>query len=356
MIDVEALLAPIPGDAPAGPNLRFVAGDTTLDKIEELRREEDAALDPDGRGKEADWTAVQRACEAALQEKSKDLQLAALLTESLAWCEGFAGVLSGMQLTRRLLETYWDGIHPGFEDGEVVEALRARWLSWLGSSRDFLTAVKSIPITSGPGVEERGWAAYEDAERVDAAAISTDQTAYNEMLQAGRIPSSHWQSLIAGTPLERLQSIVETLQALEEELQSLRSFCDEKFAEDAPSMVDLAGFLVDCREYLQGRLAGAEVPADAGMAVGDTGGEAGGGGAAAGGGGGPISSRDEAFRRLREAAEYLRRTEPHSPVPYLVERAVNWGQMPFQEMLRDVLKDDKARSGILETLGMLDQD
>jgi predicted component of type VI protein secretion system len=75
---------------------------------------------------------------------------------------------------------------------------------------------------------------------------------------------------------------------------------------------------------------------------------------AAHGGGGPIASRDDAYRRLREAAEYLRRTEPHSPVPYLVERAVNWGQMPFQEVLRDVLKDDKARASLLETLGLND--
>lgn len=359
MINLEELLAPIPGDSPTGKDLRVVAGDTTIGEIEDKRREEDAALDPDGRGKEADWIGVQRACESALTERSKDLQLAAHLTESLAWCEGFPGVLAGLQLTRQLLETYWDTLHPGFEDGEIVEPLRARWLSWMGSSRDFLTAVKSIAITSGPGVEERSWADYEDAERVDSAAITSDQTAYQEMLKAGRIPSSQWQALIAATPLERLGATLETMQALEAELQALRALCDEKFKEDAPNLVDLAGFFLDCREYLEARMAGME-PADVGGGeiAGDVGGAApaaAGGGSGGGGGGGPITTRDEAFRRLREAADYLRRTEPHSPVPYLVERAVNWGQMPFQEMLRDVLKDDKARVAILETLGMQDQ-
>ena len=38
------------------------------------------------------------------------------------------------------------------------------------------------------------------------------------------------------------------------------------------------------------------------------------------------ASREEAYRQLLLIAEYLARTEPHSPVPYLIRRGVEWGK------------------------------
>ena len=56
---------------------------------------------------------------------------------------------------------------------------------------------------------------------------------------------------------------------------------------------------------------------------------------------GPIGSRAEAFERLREAADFLLRTEPHSPVPYLVMRAVSWEHLPLPELLAELLQKQK---------------
>ena len=56
--------------------------------------------------------------------------------------------------------------------------------------------------------------------------------------------------------------------------------------------------------------------------------------------GAPIRSRAEAYRRLSEAADYLLRTEPHSPTPYLVRRAVEWGSMSLQEVLQQLVRND----------------
>ncbi|MFN8179164.1 MAG: type VI secretion system protein TssA [bacterium] len=350
MIDRERLLAPLPGDHPTGPDLRAIAGDGSLREIEDFRREEDPALDPDGRGKEADWPAVARVCQKVLGEKSKDLQVAAHLTEALARTQGFAGVLDGFAVVRGLLDRYWADLHPGVDEGQVIPALRARWISWLGSSRDFLAAVKSIPLTSGPGVPARSWRNYEDAQRVDSAAMQTDKKAYEEMIKSGLIPVSEWKAAVAATPTERLRAVVDAIAACEEEVRLLTAFCDERFVEDAPNLVELSNLLGECRDHLGARLQGtAEVEASEGPA--DAAAGAPGGGSR---GSGPIASRDDAFRRLREAADFLRRTEPHSPVPYLVDRAVSWGEMPFRDVLRDVLKDEKAFKNILETLGMSD--
>ncbi len=55
---------------------------------------------------------------------------------------------------------------------------------------------------------------------------------------------------------------------------------------------------------------------------------------------GPIRSRTEAYRRLSEAADYLLRTEPHSPTPYLVKRAVEWGSMSLPELLEQIVRNE----------------
>jgi type VI secretion system protein ImpA len=62
--------------------------------------------------------------------------------------------------------------------------------------------------------------------------------------------------------------------------------------------------------------------------------------------------RSEALRRLAAVAEFFRKTEPHSPISYLVQRAARWGEMPLEEWLREVIKDDVVLGGVRETLGI----
>jgi type VI secretion system protein ImpA len=68
--------------------------------------------------------------------------------------------------------------------------------------------------------------------------------------------------------------------------------------------------------------------------------------------GAPIRSRSEAYRRLTEAADYLQRTEPHSPTPYLVRRAVAWGGMSLGELLQELVQSDSDLNAIYTLLGM----
>lgn len=67
---------------------------------------------------------------------------------------------------------------------------------------------------------------------------------------------------------------------------------------------------------------------------------------------GPLQSRQEALKRLAEVAEFFRRTEPHSPVSYLVQRAIRWGRMPLESWLEDVIKNDGVLDHLRETLGL----
>jgi len=67
---------------------------------------------------------------------------------------------------------------------------------------------------------------------------------------------------------------------------------------------------------------------------------------------GSISSRGEAFLSLREAAEFLMRTEPHSPVPYLVMRAVSWEHLPLADLFAELLRNSNDLAAVYSLLGM----
>ena len=66
---------------------------------------------------------------------------------------------------------------------------------------------------------------------------------------------------------------------------------------------------------------------------------------------GAIQNRRDALKRLDEIAEFFRKTEPHSPVAYLVQRAVKWGHMPLENWLQDVIKDETILYQLRQTLG-----
>ena len=67
---------------------------------------------------------------------------------------------------------------------------------------------------------------------------------------------------------------------------------------------------------------------------------------------GAIQSRKDALKRLGEIADFFARTEPHSPVSYLVSRAVKWGNMPLESWLQDVIKDETVLYQLRQTLGI----
>ena len=65
-----------------------------------------------------------------------------------------------------------------------------------------------------------------------------------------------------------------------------------------------------------------------------------------------IRTRSEAYQLLAEVAEFLVRTEPHSPVPYLVSRAVAWGSMSLHELLAELVRNSGELAEIYRVLDL----
>ena len=66
-----------------------------------------------------------------------------------------------------------------------------------------------------------------------------------------------------------------------------------------------------------------------------------------------INNRDQAFQELRKLAEYFNKAEPHSPVSFLLEKAIRWGYMSLPELMQELVAgNDKVLSQIAMVTGM----
>ena len=60
-------------------------------------------------------------------------------------------------------------------------------------------------------------------------------------------------------------------------------------------------------------------------------------------------NRDKAYEDLEKIADFLQKTEPHSPTPYLLNRLVKWKNMTLQELVSDS-GHGELLNGILENI------
>ncbi|HEV3470592.1 MAG TPA: type VI secretion system protein TssA [Pyrinomonadaceae bacterium] len=339
--DLEPLLRPVSNERPAGESLRY---EGTYDRIRDARREDDPRL---SRGiyetelKRADWAAVEAACLEALETRTKDLQVAAWLLEAWLHRYGFAGAREGLRLLAALCETFWDGLHPQLDAGGV-EA-RVAPFEWINEK--LAVKLKQVPVTSPEGSDA---AAYSYADWESACHLENvsrkDPKAAQAAEARGRVTVSKFSSSVMLTDGYFYDALYEELGGALEACAALESLLDERCGRQAPSLYRFRESLLAVQrlaaDVLQSRPgeAGGYVAAaeEEEMSYAEDPEAAGGGVWTAG----PIRSRAEAYRRLAEAADYLLRTEPHSPTPYLVRRAVEWGGMSLQEVLQQIVRND----------------
>jgi type VI secretion system protein ImpA len=158
---------------------------------------------------------------------------------------------------------------------------------------------------------------------------------------------------VAATPREFYVTLAEDIQICRQEIERLGKRLDEFLGKLAPGTTTMRAAIDTCDELVRRILRdkpGPPIPqvADESSPTATTNGN----GQIAGAMAGPIQSREDAFRRLEEVALFLRRTEPQSPVPYLVDRAVAWGRMPFDQLLSELIKDATQRDQVGELLGI----
>jgi type VI secretion system protein ImpA len=349
MPEIESYLEPISDESPSGPDLRYLAEDSTFDLLKEHTTSV-ASVDADDEGKEPDWWGTQGLCHSALQEKTKDLELVCNLMEAWVRLEGLSGLENGIALMHGCVDRFWETIHPGIDpdDGELSYTLRARWLNWMDNAKGLQLALKSAPIVPAAEGAGYGWRDYENTALLADATLSEERHA--ELVEAGVIDEGQWQNAVGRVSADKLREHASLLDSSLQQARALADLCRAKFEggdEDAPDLYNLINLVEEMRDYFAGLVTDEAPLGDAGST-----GEAMAGGEATPTAVGAIATRADALRVLAQVGDFFRRTEPHSPISYLIARAVKWGGMPLDALFKDVVRNEDVIEHIWETLGI----
>jgi type VI secretion system protein ImpA len=359
-ITIEFLLEPIPGDHPTGENLQYSG---LHDEIREARRSEENLEQGEWKRdtKSADWHQVEDLAKEALATKTKDLQVTVWLVEALVKLHGLTGLQDGLKLASGLLERYWESLYPEIDEGDL-EA-RANAFAWL--DRQLAVAVKEVLVTKTPSGLNYNFFQFEEAkqfnipEKLDELSIQ-ELEQVNELKQRaekdGKITSEHWRTAKGVTRRAFYEDLYKQIGECWQEFQTLDRVMDEKFQRQTPGMGFLKKALDEVRSEIEKIVKEKRIAEPDQVSPTET---AEGGEEVLSAGGttiirrsGPVRSREDALKQLSEVAEYFQKTEPHSPVSYLVQRAIRWGEMPLELWLEEVVKNEGVLDQLRETLGL----
>lgn len=350
--ELEQLLKPIAADQPSGPALRY---DPIFTEIRLAREEDDPSL-PMGQWerplKKADWALIEARCKSMLGGRSKDLQIAAWLLEAWTRQYGIDGLYRGLSLVDRLLRQFWDSLHPVIQDGDADARIAP--LEWLNESLSATVRVH-VPILKVNGRKPPAQS-LSDWERMTARELG------------GHVGETH-ANADGEAPLTRIEVIAYAHQRLGRELanrqqvvqrclnclETMLAFVDLQLGAQAPNLSKLKGTLVAVERVLQQlapeqkeeEMTTPEQPQGSEETVGMAAGLAPPAVALSG-----WKNRDEAYAALGAIADYLSLVEPHSPTPYLLRRAVNWGRMPLPELMAEIIREEGDLNRLVNMLGL----
>lgn len=360
VVALEALLRPIPGADPSGRSLQY---DPIMDRIKDARRSDDQTTTRgiwDRDLKSADWDEVRQLCEGALISQSKDLQVAAWLMEAWLHLEGLTGLRRGAELLLQLSESYWETIHPELSQGEDFRNAPFVWIN-----EKLPPALGSVEIVDPQSDhdEPATWDQWKRAlwlEKLSARG-SPDQELQDEIAESHSIQS--FRGLCNKTPEAFFRDTSAVLEDAVETTRTLERFLDDRLGADSPSLVRLRNAITEIHTWVQVVIKEGSFTPDMVEEVVDPIDEqdmepivASSDDASAAHASGPIRSRQDAYRVLMDAARYLKKVEPHSPAPYLVMKAVSWGDKTLDDLLREFVREGLNLEALFTFLGIDNQD
>ena len=305
MEQIDALLIPISPDSPCGEFIRY---SPEFDQLVSARQEDDESL-PTGvwqsAPRRANWEEVARLASHLTTTRTKDLVVMAWLGDAWVRLHGLSALPRALALLTMALEHYPGELHPQVRDGDYD--YRAAPLSWVAQHYAVLVADAPLFEVNGERITLNQWQQghhlsppFSEASRPVAEALATSL----QWLQRLNAVCQHWPE--ASAP---------SFHILEQRIKT----CQQALGSAPPEITQTATV---------------NEPPTVSSCV-------------------TFASREEAYQMLRQVASYLQRTEPHSPVPYLLERAWVWGHTPLPELLQELISGDESARRLWRQLGVL---
>ena len=357
LVDIHSLLAPVNDVSAVGDDLRNDTSPTSLySTIRDARRaartaERNSMFDGGSNEANENWQKILELAPQILTKHSKDIEIACWYTEALVRKAGFQGLRDGFTLIKKLIEEYWDDdLYPvPDEDGMETRVAPITGLNGEGAEGVLLTPIRSTHITEN--IQPGPFSYWQYKQALDVKRIQDDNARAE---QAAKI----------GFSIEDIENVVEqSSQAFYIDLRDDINDCLTEYREisdllvrqcgshDAPPTSKVTGILEDTlgainhiAKYKFPVAASNEDEIDA-IGAGEISGTASSTAILSG----PIKSREDAFRQLNSISNFFRQTEPHSPISYVIDKAVKWGDMSLSELMNELIPDNSSR----ETYGSL---
>ena len=364
--NIDTLIAPIDGSHHGvGEDLIF---DPRIDAIVAARQEDDPLL---AQGnwvtelKVADWDFVKNQCAELLSHTSKDMKLALWYVDALSHTDHLAGISQGLSLLQTLNDDYWLTMYPPLDGEEESMDIRAGLLSWFVKA--LTDDIKQLSLADTK-VESYNYNYYLTARDHDKQrqqnpdSETSNQLTLSDYNHAIKNSNETWQK----TLVSNLNKVTEQWQALTDQLNDLMGM-------DAPVFAPVTDLLMALKQHLHPLLPeyadttnsiSQEGVADTVNSTDDHESTKSNGNKSLASTKNVTltdfnpsnrdhqSNRRQALKLLAQIQEYFATNEPHSPVTFLLGRAIDWADMPLDQWLAHIIKNEDQLSMISDMVGI----
>jgi type VI secretion system protein ImpA len=357
VLDIDALSRPIDDNEAAGPDLEY----SSVAELDRFSAGTPGTIDPSTQeltgAEEPNWRKVAEMA-STLLGKTKDLRVAAWLTRAELANRGLPGLADGLKLIATLVETFWETLYPMLDRDEGDDPIeRMNVLANLSpdpaqsygsaSTEALLRTLRGTVIVES---REVGRFTVRDLDYV----LGRMQPPAGQTAPAAALLAAAWKTGDAAANQEKRDGIAIGLASIQ---AIVKLFSDH--SGQRPNLDLLQQTLRRVGEFYneQDAEAAAAAAAETGEgAAEDEDGET--GGAAASGGkpprSGGLASRADAVRILQQVATFLRKTEPSSPAPMFVDRAIKMLQLDFNAIVKELMPDAQERIEMLGGISLAD--
>jgi len=359
LIDITTLIGPISEENAVGVDIRDNASSSSLySEIKDARNSARAAERNsmfDGGSTEAseNWNKIASLAPKILSTEAKDIEIACWYTEALVRKSGFQGLRDGFSLIRQLIEQYWDdGLYPlPDEDGIETRVAPISGLNGEGTEGVLLAPIRSTHITDD--IQPGPFSLWQYKQAVDIKRIS-DASNRTEQISKVGFSMDDIDSVVEQSSSTYFVDLRDDVKECISEYRNISTLLIEHCGNlDAPPTSKIIELLEETLSAIN-HVAKHKFPAEP---VSD---ESSGSqpvpGSASGVSTGNLNSREEAFRQLAGISDFFRRTEPHSPISYVLDRAVTWGEMSLDELMNELIPDSSSRNTYSSLTGVLNNE
>ena len=330
------LFAPISLAAPCGTAVHRTV---MFDQIKDMQSAEIT------HGKTVDWSDVEKRCVKILQKHAKDLQVMAWLTEAWVRTSWMTGLHHGLTLIHHFVQHNWDDLYPRV----TADDDRYRLAPFLWIDQKLVPQLRLFPL-SGDGLE--GGYLYGDwvktrqvvPERVKQEKDPLSSVKIIASLMLFGREHLEAQAMLVRNNLATLKELNASLTGkgvtepllgkLHKTLRNILSIYSKALLQLPQAITAPPVEEIEAMPNPTNRDVTALAPPLLSSEI-------------------QIKNRAHAYALLGKIADYLQETEPHSPTPYLIKRALGWGELSLGHLLMDLFQSSGGNlPQILAILGL----